>query len=186
MDQIPKHILLQMQQEQDQELENPSGIKESKINSILNNDVTKLDGVAGDGVLKTDNDDSEDGDDNDGNSDKKDVGGKTEEEIEEADFVSWFGSLKEEEAVSPKEEAVQVITLTHTMLCFTVLLPSFPWYASFGREQDLLQWLQHKAPSFPQSVPPFPEPFSGYSYESYSITHPPIFPSITLTSLRKR
>ena len=121
MDQIPTHILLQMQQEQDQELENPSGIKELKINSILNNDVTKLDGVTGDGVLKTDNDDSEDGEDNDGSRDKKDVGGKTEEEIEEADFVSWFGSLKEEEAVSPKEEAVQVRAAPQTLLYCTVL-----------------------------------------------------------------
>jgi hypothetical protein len=126
LDQIPTHILLQMQQEQDQEFENPSGTKELKINSILNNDATKLDGVSGDGVMKTDNGDSEDGDDNDGNSDEKDVGGKTEEEIEEADFVSWFGSLKEEETVSPKEEAVQVRTLTQTLLYCTVLPSSFP------------------------------------------------------------
>jgi hypothetical protein len=126
MDQIPTHILLQMQQEEDQELENPSGIKELKINSMLNNDVTKLDGVSGDGVMKPDNDDSEDGEDNDGNCDKKDVGGKTEEEIEEADFVSWFGSLKEEEAVSPKEEAVQVSTPPHTVLNCTVACLSLP------------------------------------------------------------
>lgn len=131
MDQIPTHILLQMQQEQDQEIENPTGIKELKINSILNNDVTKLDRVPGDGVLKSDNDDSEDGEDNGGNSDKKDVGGKTEEEIEEADFVSWFGSLKEDEAVSPKEEAVQVRTLIHTMLCYTIQCCLFLFYDMF-------------------------------------------------------
>lgn len=107
---------MQQEQDQDQELKNPSGIKELKINSILNNDVTKFDGISSDGVLKSDNDDSEDGDDNDGNSDRKDGGGKTEEEVEEADFVSWFGSLKEDEAVSPKEEAVQVRTPPETLL----------------------------------------------------------------------
>ena len=32
---------------------------------------------------------------------------KKEEEIEEAEFVRWFGSLKDEEGVQPKEEAVQ-------------------------------------------------------------------------------
>ena len=135
MDQIPTHILLQMQQEQerDQVTGNAAEIKQLEINSLLKNDVIASKEILSDGKTDTDKSDREDEDDDDITDDKREEGeeSRTEEEIEEADFVSWFGSLKDEEAVRPKEEAVQVrrllqkllyrSALNHAVLCCTIL-----------------------------------------------------------------
>ena len=122
MDQIPTHILLQMQQEQerDQMPGNDSEIKQIENNLLLNDDVMVSKGILSDGETNTDksNSDDEDDDDKDGKGEGEE--GRTEEEIE-ADFVSWFGSLKDEEAVRPKEEAVQVRRLLQTLPFCAVL-----------------------------------------------------------------
>ena len=121
MDQIPTHILLQMQREQEQDAANSSGMNEIETNSLLNGDVFASKEILSNGMMKSDEDESDDGDDNGDEGDEEGGAGKTEEEIEEADFVSWFGSLKDEEAVRPKEEAVQVRTPLLTLLCCAVL-----------------------------------------------------------------
>ena len=113
---------MQQEQERDQITGNASEIKQIEINSLLNNDVMGSKGILNDGETTTDKSNSDDEDDEDITDDKRDgkgeeEEGRTEEEIEEADFVSWFGSLKDEEAVRPKEEAVQVRRLLYALHC---------------------------------------------------------------------